>query len=355
MADDNAKKSKWKNIFAIIAFILLLLIGIWSAVQVISYIPRLFSKDTSEATHTTLRLGNKDIVMALTPQNAMSGNDVHIEWERKGNDEGVMSFSYACTDGFYFTISGSPVPCNAPFTMTPTTRELIVVPHTDKESVDAPVAITYTNAANESVRATETLTVVRNPLGETTESTTSEDSVDTDETTTATTPAATPTTTSSGTGPIEPTANTATTKPTYVQPTMQTVRIPRASNPYGVADLHITGIKTGMVNAYGNFSEQYNVSKYDRGAAVFTIQNAGTKETGIWYFSANVPSQGGYTFNSQPQPTIMPGGVAEILITFDQLYPGTRAITVHADSYNAIPESNEYNNSITGYLTILGF
>lgn len=353
MATEEKSNAKLKNIFSIVGFILLLLIGIWSAVQVISFIPRLFSSaDVAPANGVeAITLGSRDIALRLTPASAQSGSEVVIDWARKGNNEGVVSFSYACTEGFHFEIEGSAVPCNAPFTLTPSTSSMTVVPLTKKASVGAPLAITYTNADNVSVRDTATLFVANsNPQADTTTTDTSTDDSDT-----PTTPAQQNNTTTKRT-PIEP-SNT-TPKQTYTTPTtpaVQYVQVPRASNPYGVADIELQKIVTGAVAYNGVFEPKSTVSISERGAAKFTVRNAGTRETGLWYFNAHVPSQGGYSFTSSAQPSLMPGASAEILITFDQLMAGARTVTIQADPYNYVPESNENNNVLTKEMYVLNF
>lgn len=349
MASDEQKNSKLKNILSIIGFILLLIVGIWSAVQVISFLPHLFSGSgvtTKSDTTQVLKLNGRDIALRITPDSAYSGDEVTIDWARKGNNEGVVSFSYACTEGFHFEVDGSAVPCNAPYTMAPETSSLTITPVSKKESVDAPLAITYTNASNESVRASATLAVVNTNPTAITPST---------DTTVSETTAKTATIQTNANGPVEPSTSTTRTARTYVAPSTQYVQVPRTSLPYGVADIALQSIRVGTVTPYGAFEEKSTVSISERGAAKFIVRNDGTKETGPWYFSAHVPSQGGYAFNSQVQPSIMPGASAEILVTFDQLTAGGHTLIIQVDPYNYIPESNEYNNTLTQTMYVLNF
>jgi len=365
MAETSEKRTRIKNIFVIIAFVLLIIVGIWSAIQAALYIPRLFSSASAPEQGTQeLRLGKNDIVMRVSPQNALSGSDVLVEWKRKGDNTGVMSFAYACTEGVYVSVADEKIPCNAPFTMSPDTSELVIVPHTRLDRMSLPVAVTYTNEQNESVRATDTIVVIANTTDTHTSTQQQNGHTNDQQSEDAPTRTSTETDPSSSSSYTSGDTRTPTEAPSVVVPkqsayapsyTTQTVRVPRASNPYGVTDLAISAVRVGTVDAYGRFIEQSSVSRYSRGALLITAFNAGTKETGIWHFSATLPLPGGYLFYSQPQQNILPGASVDILVTFDQMQAGSHPITVQIDPYNNIPESNEYNNVQTVYMTVYNF
>jgi len=335
-AQENSK-STMKNILAIAAFVLLLLVGIWSAIQVVKFVPRLFS-DTGTVEQTSnnngIVLGDRDIAAELSTDTAQSGEPVTIAWAYNGGTDGVLSFSYACKEGFYFQIAGRPVPCNAPYNLSGVVDSTLeIIPLSAKERVEAPLAITYTNAQGESVRDTKTLTVLNQSVVE----------EEPAEETTG--------------GPVEPETQKpmVTQKPTTPTRVVQTILVPRTSNPYGTADLKVEVVAVGEVNQYGAFEAKNLVHQYSRGAVKFNVTNLGDKETGNWYFSAILPSQGGYPFSSQMQPSLMPGSSIEIFMTFDQLAPGTREISIHVDPYNNIRELNDYNNFASQFITVLHY
>lgn len=347
-AQENAT---WKNVIAIIGFVILLIVGIWSAIQVIKFVPRLFS-DTgtaSSATESTIELGDRDIVAVLSTETANSGQPVLLEWARSGGDEGVLSFSYACKEGFYFEVAGRPTPCNAPYALPVTSTSLEIIPFAAKPSIDAPLAITYTNSDGESVRDTKTLTVVNAAAEETTKTDVAAEQDTSKEGTVSGGPIEPPST-------VTPTTNTSpvtqTAKPRTV---IQTVRVPRTSNPYGVADLKVEMVGIGDINPYGVFEPKSVVHNYARGAVKFRVTNLGDKETGNWFFATILPTRGGYPFNSQAQPSLMPGSSTEIFITFDQLVPGVHTFSVNIDPLNYIPELSEYNNTTSQALTVLSY
>lgn len=343
MSAQENKSSTIKNVIAILGFVLLLIIGIWSAIQVIKFVPRLFS-DSGVSTQVTsteedIELGDRDIVAQLSKDTAQSGEPITIEWAHTGGDEGVVSFSYACEEGFYFQIAGRPVPCNAPYNIPASDTSLEVVPLSAKATVDAPLAITYTNPQGESVRDTLTLAIENDSVVE-------DGEVDDTKEGTVTTP-----------GPVEPEQPT-TTKPTTVvtpKPIVQTVRVPRTSNPYGIADLKVEMVAIGDINRYGVFEPKGIVHHYARGGAKFKVTNLGDKQSGPWHFAATLPTHGGYPFTSQVQPSLMPGASTEIFMTFDQLVPGVHAFTVHVDPLNHIPELAEFNNATGQNITVLHY
>ena len=348
-ASNEQKPSRLKNIFAILGFIILLIVGIWSAIQVVQFVPRLFTDTGTASSPTTgsdsaLPLNGQDIVVQVSPQEATSGEPVQVQWAHNGDPEsGILSFSYACVDGFFFQIDGRPVPCNAPHTLPGTTTALEITPVATEEATEVPFAITYTNNEGESIRDTERLIVTKTE--------------DADGTTDS--PADTDGKEGTVTGtPIEPQPRTNPSQvvtPGVTTPTVRTIKVPRRSDPFGFADLHVTLVAMGEVNVYGGIVNSQFTSPYARGGAKFKVTNLGTKETGPWYFNATLPTQGGYPYNSQPQPSLLPGSSTEVVISFDQLVPGTHFFSVRVDPFNFIPELNELNNAASRGITVTNY
>ncbi|QSH39414.1 hypothetical protein JXR01_00150 [Candidatus Kaiserbacteria bacterium] len=350
--DNNVTTAK--NIFAILGFIILLAIGVWSAIQVITFVPRLFS-DTgvTSSTAANIDLGDKDIVVELSKDVANSGDSVDLTFAHTGDETGVLSFSYACKEGFYFQIADRPVPCNAPYSLPTTDTTLKVIPVSANELTDVAIAVTYTNSTGESVRDTKSLQVVNtSPVVIDVENESDEDTSVETETTQAddvtTTTAETDTSTS---GPREATS----VVPTQYNTPYTYTYVPQASNPYGSVDLEVQMVAIGDINAYGSFEAKGILRTYSTGGAMFRVTNRGTKQSGNWYFSAMLPTRGGYPFNSDAQRTLMPNESVEIFMTFDQLIPGTHTFSVQVDESNYIYESNEYNNAARQTITVLGY
>lgn len=92
-----------------------------------------------------------------------------------------------------------------------------------------------------------------------------------------------------------------------------------------------------------------------RPAVRFTISNIGTNATGLWKFSATIPTQTSYLYQSQPQQSLMPGDSIQYTLGFDQANRGTgQTVSVSANYDKGVTESNYDNDSASAQLTILG-
>jgi len=126
---------------------------------------------------------------------------------------------------------------------------------------------------------------------------------------------------------------------------------------YGYPDLvtSIVGVGYLATSSADSFVSASTVTSGSRPAVKFTIKNVGTNIAGAWRFSATLPTQSGYNFQSQPQQQLAPGESIDYVLGFDQANRGSSLmISVNANFDHAITESNPDNNSATAYLTILG-
>ncbi len=339
----------FKNIIAIGGFIILLIIGVWSAIQVISYIPRLFSDaDTPQGGNAAA----ETIVVATAADTATSGEPLAVTWERT-TSEGVLSFSYACQDGFYFEIAGEPVPCNLAHTLAEDATELQVTPvlvDAGSETLTVPFAITLTDDAGESIRDTHTITVQAAAAG----SVATDNTAPTTTTDSSTDDATTGTTSTPDGLTITPSRQNATQNTTNSTQQSYTAQYTGYSDPNGTPDLAVSLVSVGFVDGYGIYRPATTVQPNQRGAFVFAVTNRGTKATGPWYFNAQLPIQGGYPLFSEAQTSLLPGARVEIRIAFDQIRAGTQYFSVVADPRNFIREQSEYNNTVTGAFTVGG-
>jgi hypothetical protein len=87
--------------------------------------------------------------------------------------------------------------------------------------------------------------------------------------------------------------------------------------------------------------------------------------SGVWRFSASIPTQSSYFFQSQPQQALAPGDSIDYVLGFDQANKGSgQMISVTANIKYVDPftgaitfpvaESNSNNNSASTVITILG-
>ena len=92
-----------------------------------------------------------------------------------------------------------------------------------------------------------------------------------------------------------------------------------------------------------------------RPAVRFTIKNIGTNATGMWRFSASIPTQTAFIYQSIPQQSLNPGDSIDYTLGFDQANRGSnQTISVTADFERTVSESNEDNNSASTKLIMLG-
>ena len=125
----------------------------------------------------------------------------------------------------------------------------------------------------------------------------------------------------------------------------------------GFPDLvvHINAIGYLATTSADSFVASSTVPAGSRPAVRFTIKNVGTNMTGTWRFSASIPTQTAYIYQSQSQQSLNPGDSIDYTLGFDQPIPGSeKMISVTANFDHAVAESNADNNSASAKITILG-
>jgi len=126
---------------------------------------------------------------------------------------------------------------------------------------------------------------------------------------------------------------------------------------FGLPDLAINITEIGYLNSVStdSFIASSTVPANGRPAVKFTIKNIGTNKTGQWRWSAVIPTQSFYIYQSQLQQSLLPGESIDYTLGFDQANKGADqpiSITVNFD--HAVGESNTNNNSASTKLTIIG-
>lgn len=94
-----------------------------------------------------------------------------------------------------------------------------------------------------------------------------------------------------------------------------------------------------------------------RPAVHFTIKNIGTNATGVWRWSASIPTQSDSIQESQPQQSLNPTNSIEYWFGFDYLSANKgvdKMISITANFDHTVGESNTNNNSASAKVTILG-
>lgn len=92
-----------------------------------------------------------------------------------------------------------------------------------------------------------------------------------------------------------------------------------------------------------------------RPAVTFSIKNTGTNVASAWRFSASIPTQSSYIYQSQLQQPLNPGDSIDYTLGFDQATPGTdKMISITANFDRTVGESDTNNNSAATKITIRG-
>ncbi len=117
------------------------------------------------------------------------------------------------------------------------------------------------------------------------------------------------------------------------------------TSPSGKADLSVKSLKTGVLSHSGNFIETDSVDYDDKTAIQIEVVNNGTVATGIWKFTADLPTSGTNSFyTSSTQQSLAPGAKAILTLGYDLQEDYGNEIIVEIDSNDDVNESNESNN-----------
>lgn len=170
---------------------------------------------------------------------------------------------------------------------------------------------------------------------------------------TSTSPTATTSASASGSTQPKTTSTSAGTKTggTYV---LGSGGIPAAF--YGLPDLVVSIDAVGYLTSTStdSFVAGSVVSANNRPAVKFTVRNIGTNATGLWRFSASIPTVGFYVYRSLPQQSLNPGDSIEYTLGFDQANRGpNQMISITANFERTVTESTMNNNSASAQVTVL--
>lgn len=125
----------------------------------------------------------------------------------------------------------------------------------------------------------------------------------------------------------------------------------------GLPDLTVTIGAVGYLatSSAESFIATSTVPSGSRPAVTFTIKNVGSNATGPWRFSASIPAQTAYIYQSQLQQSLNPGDSIDYTLGFDQANAGyDRMISISANFDRAIAESNTDNNNASTKVTVIG-
>lgn len=147
--------------------------------------------------------------------------------------------------------------------------------------------------------------------------------------------------------------------PTAGKKTTSTIALgdaaPTATSLSGLPDLIVKITTTGYMATSSNaFTASSTIPAGSRPAINFTIKNIGTNVSGAWRFSAAIPTQTSYIYESPAQQTLAPGDSIEYTLGFDQATSGAnQTVSITANFDNAIKESSSTNNTASTTITVL--
>ena len=293
------------NILAVAGFIILIIVIVWGAYHLLrltgSGVSSLFS-----------RFGGSSAITISVPSETRSGAAFPLSWKHTANEAGSYVFLYQCKSGFRFDVTSAqgranPVPCGTAFNVGTSTSLSLTPMLAGTTTTDIPVSIVFTSTATSTAARPQGTATVRVVAG----------------TATAAPPAA-------------PSTNTS---------------APAAPRPVGKPDLSVRILAVGTINpASGAFENRYPMLPNDIAAVQFDIANNGSA-SGRYYFTANLPMQGGYLYTSPIQGSLTAGSHVVSTLRFGPVQSGGGTITVNVDATSAVSETNEGNNSAAMYIS----
>jgi hypothetical protein len=117
---------------------------------------------------------------------------------------------------------------------------------------------------------------------------------------------------------------------------------------YGKPDLAIRMLQTGTLDSRTNIITNKNIFTDQEMVGIkFEVRNDGDANTGVWNFTATLPSLSTPVFNSNPQISLRPGESIIFTLGFSNLTNQyTSQININVDPQNIVKESAEYNNKV---------
>jgi hypothetical protein len=125
----------------------------------------------------------------------------------------------------------------------------------------------------------------------------------------------------------------------------------KKSDEAGLPDLQVAITKIGVMQR-GAFVEKDVFSPSDTIVVKFDVSNTGTKAARGWTFSASLPANPVFTYNSDAQEVLYAGAVAHLTMTFDKASSGTGIVSISADAGNHITEASETNNGASRQIVV---
>lgn len=326
------KKTALIKVLAIVGLLVALILTAWLAVFVVRSLPT--AVDTLASLFAAREDRTEETLTVSTSEELVTSDEpVTISWTDAGT-AGVYTFSYKCTDHISAQLVvtdevRTPIACDSALTL-PTSENSATFVFTSEAQrfidIDYTVQFTPENSAYART-GSGSLTVVNPAVAErevVTEVPPEEDEVD-----------------------DIPAEETPTHGGTITIPTLVTA-IP-ISDPNGYTDLSATFVAVGAYNTRTDrFSPRNELERDERSAVQFIVHNLGTKTSGVWYFTASLPTDSSFTFVSGAQTPLKPQERQLITLQFDTSDErGSETLSVYVTGGNDYtPANNQFTRHI---------
>lgn len=348
----NEQKESTIKVLAIVGFLAAIVLLVFIAVKVVSYIPAAFSSLASIA-DSVYNYDRNESLSVSTPNSVVpTGETFVLTWDEIKRP-GIFSFSYVCADGAAVDIRTADgeivaLDCDTSFSLAKDQTSLEVMAMTEKQrftDIAYTIVFTPSDPRKEQFSAGSRVTIVNASIP------TSATIVTEPETETPVTEPTAPETPDSGVVAGETTTTPPTSRPpvagtpTYTE---QVIYAIPTSNPNGIIDLRVmfVGVGEGIGNS---FTPLAALETNETGAIRFSVKNLGTKTADDWSFVADLPSD--ITYTSNKQAPLKPNEEAIITLEFAGIdRTGIEAFGVKATAKGDV---NTNNNSFTWAVNVV--
>lgn len=355
------------NVFAVIGFLALIIVGLWSSITLIEKGMDLVGVSGSRSFGPVSYLFGSTAKLSIDNEISTSETPVRLSWVTRSNDE-TFSLTYSCRDGVFIKVSPSPdsvyaIPCNAPYQLPTQTNEILITPVLGTAmSQTIPLTLTANNRGS-ITKDTKTL-LVEAPnsknIARDIQQTPIFDAPKTKDKTEVSTPVTNsiklPTPSIQNT-PINIPAKTETPKalpkPITKTTTAQVNALPPTTLEQPRTDLHVRVLSVGSVDANGKTKSQTVFSTSDTGALTFEVINKGTTDVQNWNFSVVLPTGDGYLYTSPAQKPLVKGAKATLTINFDHMTAGSHVINIHVDPRYSTNDMDRSNNETALQIVVI--
>lgn len=338
--EEKQREDRMMKIFAIIGFVVLIIVVAWLAIQAVRIIPGAFSSLASLADHLNDPEKERTLDVAVSTAVPNSNAPIEVAWTDLEAD-GAYTLRYDCVDGVALTIlengESTPLGCGETHTFSSGIYEAELTFASERmrfADVTYIIAFVPEDDDADAIEVTKTVTIVNTdiPLADGSDDETEDEEVD-DEV--AETPEETP---------ADETPDTPTTPTGYRYVEVKTYEVP-VSDPNGYAELEVSFLSVGTMNG-ARFSPGSELEAGEKGAFRFKVENTGTKTSDEWTFDAKLPS--GEIFESKSQEELAPKESALITIAFNSAgEDGISEIEVEIEGGNDRDEdNNEFSHSV---------